>query len=80
MFEDKNVSQAMRVGRILNRLDKIEEKTISNGREILELLTLLYVRHLENYELLSKMDKNFFLRWKNLICEEKDILLNKLNI
>ena len=60
MLEDKNVSQAMRVDTILNRLDKIEENTISNGGEILELLKVLYIRHLENYELLSKIDKKLF--------------------
>ncbi len=57
MLEDKNISQAMRVDTILNRLDKIEENSISNGGEIIELLKVLYIRHLENYELLSKIDK-----------------------
>ena len=60
MLEDKNVSQAMRVDTILNRLDKIEENTISNGGEIIELLKVLYMRHLENYELLSKINKKLF--------------------
>ena len=60
MLEDKNVSQAMRVDTILNRLDKIEENTISNGGEIIELLKVLYMRHLENHELLSKIDKKLF--------------------
>ena len=60
MLEDKNVSQAIRVDTILNRLDKIEENTISNGGEIIELLKVLYMRHLENYELLSKIDKKLF--------------------
>ena len=60
MLEDKNVSQAMRVDTILNRLDKIEENSISNGGEIIELLKVLYMRHLENYELLSKIDKKLF--------------------
>ena len=60
MLEDKNVSQAMRVDTILNRLDKIEENTISNGGEIVERLKVLYMRHLENYELLSKIDKKLF--------------------
>lgn len=80
MLEDKNISQAMRVDTILNRLDKIEENSISNGGEIIGLLKVLYMRHLENYELLSKIDKNFFPQLKNLICEGKDIILNKLNI
>ena len=53
MLEDKNVSQAMRVDTILNRLDKIEENTMSNSGDILELL-------IENYELLSKIDKKLF--------------------
>ena len=60
MLEDKNASQAMRVDTILNRLDKIEENSISNGGEIMELLKVLYMRHLENYELLSKIDKKLF--------------------
>ena len=60
MLEDKNISQAMRVDTILNRLDKIEENSISNGGEIIELLKVLYMRHLENYELLSKIDKKLF--------------------
>ena len=60
MLEDKNVSQAMRVDSILNRLDKTEENTISNGGEIVELLKVLYIRHLENYELLSKIDKRLY--------------------
>ena len=60
MLEDKNISQAMRVDTILKRLDKIEENTISNGGEIVELLKVLYIRHLENYELLSKIDKKLF--------------------
>ena len=46
MLEDKNISQAMRVDTILNRLDKIEENIISNGGEIVELLKVLYMRHL----------------------------------
>ena len=53
MLEDKNISQAMRVDTILNRLDKIEENTMSNSGDILELL-------IENYELLSKIDKKLF--------------------
>ena len=60
MLEDKNISQAMRVDTILNRLDKIEENTMSNSGDILELLKVLYMRHLENYELLSKIDKKLF--------------------
>lgn len=60
MLEDKNISQAMRVDTILNRLDKIEENTMSNSGDILELLKVLYIRHLENYELLSKIDKKLF--------------------
>lgn len=60
MLEDKNISQAMRVDTILNRLDKIEENTSNNSGDILELLKVLYMRHLENYELLSKIDKKLF--------------------
>lgn len=60
MLEEENEMQATRVDTILNRLDKIEENTISNGGEIVELLKVLYMRHLENYELLSKIDKKLF--------------------
>lgn len=71
MIEDKNVSQAMRVDTILNRLDKIEENSISNGGEIIELLKVLYMRHLENYELLSKIDKKLFPTMEELELRRK---------
>ena len=41
-------------------ITKIEENTMSNSGEIIELLNVLYMRHLENYELLSKIDKKLF--------------------
>ena len=71
MLEDKNISQAMRVDTILNRLDKIEENTMSNNGDVLDLLKVLYMRHLENYELLSKIDKKLFSTIEELNLRRK---------
>ena len=49
----------------------MKKNTSNNSGDILELLKVLYMRHLENYELLSKIDKKLFLSIEELDLRRK---------